>query len=59
LSTTHCIVGALAGVYLAGKSDAMRHAYLYKTVDETEIVNIQGVSDDDKPEVAPRKDESS
>ena len=27
LSTTHCIVGALAGVHLAGKTAPMRSAY--------------------------------
>lgn len=27
LSTTHCIVGALAGVHLAGKTSPMKSAY--------------------------------
>lgn len=27
LSTTHCMIGSLAGVYLAGKTKVMKHAY--------------------------------
>jgi PiT family inorganic phosphate transporter len=27
LSTTHCIVGALAGVHISGKSSHVKHAY--------------------------------
>lgn len=34
LSTTHCIVGALAGVHFAGKTPFMKHAYNKKGHDE-------------------------
>ena len=34
LSTTHCIVGALAGVHIAGKSSYVKHAYNKKGHDE-------------------------
>jgi PiT family inorganic phosphate transporter len=27
LSTTHCIIGGLAGVYVAGKTEGMKKAY--------------------------------
>ena len=28
LSTTHCMIGALAGIYLASKTDSVKNAYL-------------------------------
>ena len=60
LSTTHCIVGALAGVHIAGSSQQMKKAYLKTGVnDPSEFTHIQPINDDSEVAPPPPKDESS
>lgn len=58
LSTTHCIVGALAGVHLAGKTRFVHHAYNKKVHDEANRRREEDDEDGEEGEEAP-KDESS